>query len=111
MGRDRRGSGKKQYPIPEGTERTELAAKSWETVLEVQLRVQLFESAFNMWVTPLQLIGQHENRLVLAGPGPIRTWVLRRYAEVIGDAIRDLTDFDGAILCDLPAEPANRGWI
>ena len=38
-----------------------------------------------MWITPIQLLGEISNYLIVHAPDPIRTWVERRYLQVLDD--------------------------
>lgn len=54
----------------------------WEQLCEVAKR-RLYPVAFAMWIQPIEVAGLKDGELLLAAPDPIRTWVERRYLEVL----------------------------
>lgn len=98
------------YQVPADVQRTAEASEAWSAAQPL-LKSRLYDTAFRMWIEPLDLLGESENRLVLAGHEAIITWVERRYNEIVGEAIRSLSDFNGGILCTLPAAPEPIGLI
>lgn len=56
------------------------------------------ESTFGLWIDPLHLVGEVNGALWLDAPIRIAAWTERRYAHLIGDAIRGLSDYRGLYL-------------
>jgi chromosomal replication initiator protein len=81
-------------PVPDDAAGQTLDAL-WE---EVRRRLQLAvpESTFNIWLEPLRPVGVRDRTLYLRAPEGVRTWVERRYAPLIGEALAganpDLTE-------------------
>ncbi len=59
---------------------------------EVQhrLRSAVPESTFKIWLEPLRVVGAQGATLYLAAPDGIRTWVERRYATLLREALREV---------------------
>lgn len=79
--------------IRETADATAAFAKVVET-----LRAALPDSAFRLWVEPLTLVGEVNGALWLDAPDAIAAWTERRYAHLIGEAIREATDYRGFFL-------------
>ncbi len=62
------------------------ATKEWNTI-QPTLKRRLFDSAWRMWIEPIRPAAVRGTTLYLEAPDPIRTWVERRYMEVINDAL------------------------
>ncbi len=73
---------------------TERARDAW-AACRGPLEEVLPDSTYRLWVEPLQVIGEHENRLVLAGPRQVHVWVERRYPDLLNRTVATETDFDG----------------
>ncbi len=58
----------------------------WREVQE-RLRAAVPESTFKLWLEPLRAIGAQEQTIFLAAPEGIRSWVDRRYASLIREAL------------------------
>ncbi len=58
----------------------------WEDV-RGRLRAAVPESTFKIWLEPLRLAGAQGSTLYLSAPEGIRTWVERRYASLLRDAL------------------------
>lgn len=87
-----------QHAIPADAVPSEPAERTWAAVL-TQLRRDLPASAF-LFLDHCELVGQHRQALVIAGPAKFTDWVRRRYARHIRKVIRERTDFDGLEVCD-----------
>ena len=59
----------------------------WERVRK-GARAALPESTFELWIAPLEPASIQGDTLYVAAPPPIRAWVERRYADVLGTALR-----------------------
>ncbi len=57
----------------------QVAIKCWRAVPE---------STFAIWLSPLRCVGADDNTLFLAAPTGVRTWVERRYASLIREALQ-----------------------
>jgi chromosomal replication initiator protein len=60
----------------------------WQDVQQ-RLRAAVPESTFKIWLEPLQAVGAQGTTLYLAAPDGIRTWVERRYASLLREALAD----------------------
>jgi chromosomal replication initiator protein len=58
----------------------------WQEV-QKRLRASVPDSTFNLWLRPLRVLGARGSTLHLAAPDGIRSWVERRYAELIREAL------------------------
>ncbi len=58
----------------------------WERV-GGELRRSLPGSTFRLWLEPLRPVSVHGTRLLISGPASVRTWVARRYAGALAEAI------------------------
>jgi chromosomal replication initiator protein len=58
----------------------------WESVRQ-PLRAAVPESTFKIWLEPLRAVGARGQTLYLAAPDGIQTWVERRYAPLIREAL------------------------
>jgi chromosomal replication initiator protein len=64
-------------------------APLWEDV-QRRLRAAVPESTFKIWLEPLRPIGVQGTTLYLTGPEGVRTWVERRYAPLLREALDGL---------------------
>jgi chromosomal replication initiator protein len=60
----------------------------WEDV-QRRLRAAVPESTFKIWLEPLRPVGTQGTMLYLAAPDGIQTWVERRYAPLLREALAD----------------------
>jgi chromosomal replication initiator protein len=60
----------------------------WRATQE-RLRASVPESTYRLWLEPLKAAGAAGETLYLAAPEGIRAWTERRYAALIGEALRD----------------------
>jgi chromosomal replication initiator protein len=58
----------------------------WQEV-QARLRASVPDSTFNLWLRPLRVLGARGSTLHLSAPDGIRSWVERRYATLIGEAL------------------------
>jgi chromosomal replication initiator protein len=58
----------------------------WEEV-QRRLRVAVPESTFKIWLEPLRAVGAQGTTLYLTAPEGIQTWVERRYASLLSEAL------------------------
>ena len=56
--------------------------------MQQRLRAAVPESTFRLWLEPLRAVAAQEQTLLLAAPEGIRSWVERRYASLIREALR-----------------------
>ncbi|HEY0391007.1 MAG TPA: DnaA N-terminal domain-containing protein [Solirubrobacterales bacterium] len=73
---------------------TSTARAVWEDALE-RLRAVLSESTMTLWIDPIELVGEDDGLLVVAAPTRISAWAERRYAGLIGEAVRGTEAFAG----------------
>jgi DnaA N-terminal domain len=74
---------------------TPRAQAAWSQAL-AGIRRSVPDSTMRLWIEPIDLIGEDNGLLVVAAPTGIRSWVERRYLTLIGEAVRQETDFGGA---------------
>jgi chromosomal replication initiator protein len=55
--------------------------------VQKRLRATVPESTFKLWLEPLRAVAAQEQTLFLAAPDGIRSWVERRYASLIREAV------------------------
>jgi chromosomal replication initiator protein len=72
----------------------------WQDV-QRRLRASVPDSTFNLWLRPLQVLGARGSTLHLSAPDSIRSWVERRYATLIGEAL----EAAGAALSEISFAP------
>jgi chromosomal replication initiator protein len=58
----------------------------WEDIRD-RLRAAVPESTFKIWLEPLTAVGTQGTTLYLAAPDAIKTWVERRYAPLLHEAL------------------------
>jgi chromosomal replication initiator protein len=58
----------------------------WEDARQ-RLRASVPESTFSIWLEPLRAVAAQGTTLYLSAPDGIRTWVERRYASLLGEAL------------------------
>jgi chromosomal replication initiator protein len=61
----------------------------WEDVRR-RLQAAVPESTFKIWLEPLRAVGAQGTTLYLTAPDGIRTWVERRYASLLREALGEL---------------------
>lgn len=83
------------------------AAKEWETI-QPTLKRRLFETAWRMWIDPIHPSAVRGTTLYLSAPDPIRTWVERRYLEVITAALADSGSHLTSVSFEQPPETEPR---
>jgi chromosomal replication initiator protein len=90
--------------VQEDSDRQQLDSL-WQDV-QHRLRASVPESTFNLWLSPLRVLGARGTILHLSAPDGIRSWVERRYTTLIGEAVKAA----GAGLSEVsfapPGEPA-----
>jgi chromosomal replication initiator protein len=72
-------------PVPDDAAGQPLDAL-WGDVSQ-RLRRTVPESTFKIWLEPLRPVGARDRTLYLTAPDGIRSWVERRYAPLIGEAL------------------------
>lgn len=80
------------------------AAQEWATI-QPTLKRRLFETAWRMWIDPIRPSAVRGATLYLDAPDPIRTWVERRYIEVISAALEDSGSHLTSISFEPPPDP------
>ena len=61
----------------------------WKAVTD-RLQASVPESTFRLWLEPLRAAATQGNTLYISAPAGIRTWVERRYASLISEALRQV---------------------
>jgi chromosomal replication initiator protein len=72
----------------------------WQDV-QRRLRASVPDATFNLWLRPLRVLGARGSTLHVSAPDGIRSWVERRYAELIGEAL----EAAGAALSEISFAP------
>jgi chromosomal replication initiator protein len=72
----------------------------WQDV-QRRLRASVPDSTFNLWLQPLKVLGARGSTLHLSAPDSIRSWVERRYATLIAEAL----EAAGAALSEISFAP------
>jgi chromosomal replication initiator protein len=85
--------------VQEDSDRQQLDSL-WQDV-QRRLRTSVPDSTFNLWLRPLQVLGASGTTLHLSAPDSIRSWVERRYAGLIGEAL----EAAGAALSEISFAP------
>lgn len=68
----------------------------WQTI-QPTLKRRLYESAYRMWIEPIEVTDLVDGILILNCSDAIRTWIERRYLDVIIEALEDnCPDVEGA---------------
>jgi chromosomal replication initiator protein len=57
-----------------------------------ELQQSLPESTFRLWLEPLRAVSAQGTTLLLTAPPAVRTWVERRYASAVAQAVREHGD-------------------
>lgn len=79
----------------------ESAAEAWQAA-----RSWLAENAgipattLALWIEPFECIGVIRSSLALEAPSAVLNWSERRYANLIGNAVREASEFDGTYLLE-----------
>lgn len=87
----RREEQKVREQVPEGVS-AELAG-AWRRVRD-DLRESLPDSTFRLWLEPLRVVAARGSTLYLTGPAKVRSWVERRYSDLLDEAIEGHATFD-----------------
>ncbi|MGH2988660.1 MAG: chromosomal replication initiator protein DnaA, partial [Solirubrobacterales bacterium] len=66
-------------------------ATIWQRVSD-EIRSSLPPSTYRLWLEPLRPVSAHGTTLYVTGPERVRTWVERRYAHRLEQALRANTD-------------------
>jgi len=80
------------------------AVREWENI-QPTLKRRLFDSAWRMWIEPVGPTAVRGTTLYLQAPDAIRTWVERRYLDVITEALAESDSHLTTVTFDQPPEP------
>ncbi|HMT04370.1 MAG TPA: chromosomal replication initiator protein DnaA [Solirubrobacterales bacterium] len=80
------------------------AVREWEDI-QPFLRKRLFESAWQMWISPIKPAAVRGSTLYLEAPDTIRTWVERRYSQVIAESLQESPSHLTSFTFELPPQP------
>lgn len=78
--------------------RTDEATAAWAAALALLEESVTGARTFEIWIAPLELLGEARGALHLAAPPRLHVWLERHYGHLIGDAIRRTSDYRGAFL-------------
>jgi chromosomal replication initiator protein len=74
-------------------------ASAWQRIRD-DLRASLPESTFRIWLDPLKVTAARGSTLYLTAPPKVRTWVERRYSELLDRTALALGDFESVRFLD-----------
>jgi hypothetical protein len=63
------------------------AVEAWEAAVP-RLAAAVPPATFDLWLRPLAVAGDEGDTLILSAPASIRSWVERRYADLIREGVR-----------------------
>ncbi len=89
-------------------ENTPGSSEAWERTCAV-LAASVPGSTFKLWIEPFTCLGEAGSALCLEAPSETLAWSIRRYGQLIGDAVRKATDYRGAFLFLGPDAPPEHG--
>lgn len=73
--------------------------EAWEDA-KAWLAQHLPAPTLALWIEPFECIGTVRCSLALEAPAAVLNWSERRYASLIGNAVRECSEFDGAYLLE-----------
>jgi chromosomal replication initiator protein len=79
-------------------------AGAWRRIRE-DLRASLPDSTFRLWLEPLRIATARGNTLYLTAPKPVRTWVERRYGDLLVRTVRAHAPFEEVRFVDDDGAP------
>lgn len=91
-------------PLPAGVELTEGSQDAWQCVVEA-ITDRLPESTWRIWIDPIKLVGEADGALCVYGPPKCVTWVRRRYGVLLGDLVREHSDYRGVFIAFIADGP------
>lgn len=77
------------------------ARAAWEKARPL-LTSQVPGSTFALWLSPVECLGESKGALYLTAPKGIQAWCERRYGRMVGNAIREASDYRGGFLMPVP---------
>jgi chromosomal replication initiator protein len=80
------------------------AVREWQAI-QPTLKRRLFDSAWRMWIEPVNPAAVRGTTLYLEAPDAIRVWVERRYLEVITEALAASDSHLTSVTFEPPPEP------
>lgn len=99
--RDREAADRQSYKaVPTDVEPSDRSGAAWQAAL-TELRTGIPGRVAEMWLDPIVVAGERGDALCLVCPWWVRSWLERRFAQRLGDAVRDASDFQGVLLYDL----------
>jgi hypothetical protein len=88
-------------------QRSDKAEAAW-SVAQLALSTAVPDSTYRLWLEPLTCLGEVSGALAVEASEGIFVWVFRRYAALLGDAVRRETDYRGLFLFrGQPPTPGN----
>jgi hypothetical protein len=76
---------------------SEEAKAAWASAREV-IANSVEPTTFDLWLAPVECEGEAEGALFLTAPASIATWTERRYGRILGNAVREVSEFRGVFL-------------
>lgn len=84
------------------------AAREWAD-LQPAIRNFFFDSTWKMWIEPIHPAAVRGTTLYLEAADPIRTWVERRYLEILEKALVESGSHLNSVSFETPPEPERAG--
>lgn len=78
------------------TDPTDAATAAWQEVLDT-LQPRMVGASI-MWFLAISCVGERDKLLVLQADRNHRGWIKRRYGKLIGETIRQVTDYRGCLI-------------
>jgi chromosomal replication initiator protein len=94
--------------MPPGSGSSQDLGALWQAVRD-ELRASVPDSTFRLWLEPLRATAVQGRTLFLSAPEGIRTWVERRYAGLIGEALAKVGGGPDEISFSAPTRSAAGG--
>ncbi len=88
-----KGLGKKLPRVPAATTASVAASEAWTTVLTACSAAG--GPGITGWVGQISCVGQSGTAIAVEGPADAVSWVRRRYGQLLGNLVRETTDFTG----------------
>lgn len=96
------GEAPARSPLPDDVELTDRALTAWASVTE-SMKKSLGAATWTLWVEPLRVLGESDDKLYVRAPSGIRTWTERRYLKLMNTLV-EAHGFDDLVLDDDESE-------
>jgi hypothetical protein len=98
------GAGREQRDVLSRVMPTRASQAAWRAARR-DLAASLPPSTFELWISPVSLLGQLDGQLVLVAPDRVRAWLERRYIRSLNEAVvRVSSSFTEVLLLAPPTE-------